>query len=51
MALTGHRGVQTFIGYYRDGEAPNSPAARLMDLKDNEKGTTHNPTATRTPAE
>jgi integrase len=31
MALTGHRSVQTFIGYYRSGEATNSAAARLMD--------------------
>lgn len=33
MALTGHRSVQTFIGYYRSGEVGNSSAARLMDLK------------------
>jgi len=33
MALTGHRSVQTFIGYYRGGEVGNSAAARLMDLK------------------
>ena len=31
MALTGHRSVQTFIGYYRSGEVGNSAAARLMD--------------------
>ena len=31
MALTGHRSVQTFIGYYRSGEVRNSAAARLMD--------------------
>ena len=31
MALTGHRSVQTFIGYYRSGEVTNSSAARLMD--------------------
>ena len=31
MALTGHRSVQTFIGYYRSGEVSNSAAARLMD--------------------
>jgi integrase len=33
MALTGHRSVQTFIGYYRSGEVGNSAAARLMDPK------------------
>ncbi len=33
MALTGHRSVQTFIGYYRSGEVTNSEAARLMDPK------------------
>jgi integrase len=31
MALTGHRSVQTFVGYYRSGEVGNSAAARLMD--------------------
>ncbi len=31
MALTGHRSVSTFIGYYRSGEVGNSSAARLMD--------------------
>jgi integrase len=31
MALTGHRSVQTFIGYYRSGEVANSAAARLME--------------------
>ena len=31
MALTGHRSVQTFIGYYRNGEVADSAAARLMD--------------------
>jgi integrase len=31
MALTGHRSVQTFIGYYRSGEVSNSAGARLMD--------------------
>jgi integrase len=30
MALTWHRSVQTFIGYYRSGEVGNSAAARLM---------------------
>ena len=33
MALTGHRSVQTFIGYYRSGEVGNSAAARLMETK------------------
>jgi integrase len=33
MALTGHRSVQTFIGYYRNGEVTASAAARLMDPK------------------
>jgi hypothetical protein len=31
MALTGHRSVQSFIGYYRGGEVSNSVAARLID--------------------
>ena len=31
MALTGHRSVQTFVGYYRRSEVANSAAARLMD--------------------
>ena len=31
MALTGHRSVQSFIGYYRGGEVSNSVAARLTD--------------------
>jgi integrase len=33
MALTGHRSVQTFISYYRTGEAATSAAARLMEGK------------------
>jgi integrase len=33
MALTGHRSVQTFVGYYRSGEVSQSAAARLMDPK------------------
>lgn len=33
MALTGHRSVQTFIGYYRSGEVGNTAAARLMERK------------------
>lgn len=33
MALTGHRSVQTFISYYRSGEASTSAAARLMEDK------------------
>lgn len=31
MGLTGHRSVQTFIGYYRRGEASSTVAARLMN--------------------
>jgi integrase len=34
MALTGHRSVQTFISYYRTGEAATSAAARLMEGKE-----------------
>jgi|HubBroStandDraft_4_1064222.scaffolds.fasta_scaffold17603_3 integrase len=33
MALTGHRSVQTFISYYRTGEAATSAAAHLMESK------------------
>jgi integrase len=33
MALTGHRSVQTFMGYYRSGEVVHSVAARLMEPK------------------
>jgi integrase len=33
MALTGHRSVQTFMGYYRSGEVSHSVAARLMEPK------------------
>jgi integrase len=33
MALTGHRSVQTFMGYYRSGEVTQSVAARLMEPK------------------
>jgi integrase len=33
MALTGHRSVQTFVSYYRSGEAATSAAARLMEDK------------------
>lgn len=32
MTLTGHRSVQTFVGYYRNGEVTASAAARLTDL-------------------
>ena len=31
MALTGHRSVQTVMGYYQSGEVGHSRAARLMD--------------------
>jgi integrase len=34
MALTGHRSVQTFIGYYRSGAVAGSGAARLMNPKE-----------------
>jgi hypothetical protein len=34
MALTGHRGVETFILYYRSGEVAHSAAARPMDSED-----------------
>jgi hypothetical protein len=34
MALTGHRSVQTVVGYYRAGEVGLSRAASLMDQKD-----------------
>jgi integrase len=33
MAMTGHRSVQTVMGYYQSGELSTSRAARLMDLK------------------
>jgi integrase len=33
MALTGHRNVQTVMGYYQSGEASTSRAARLMEGK------------------
>ena len=33
MALTGHRSVQTVMGYYQSGEVGHSRAARLMDSK------------------
>lgn len=33
MMITGHKGVQTFVGYYRSGEIAYSVAARLMDSK------------------
>ena len=34
MALTGHRSVQTVMGYYQSGEIGHARAARLMDDKD-----------------
>jgi hypothetical protein len=33
MAMTGHRSVQTVMGYYQSGELSTSRAARLMDVK------------------
>ena len=33
MAMTGHRSVQTVMGYYQSGELSTSRAARLIDLK------------------
>jgi integrase len=33
MAMTGHRSVQTVMGYYQSGELSTSLAARLMDPK------------------
>jgi hypothetical protein len=33
MAMTGHRSVQTVMGYYQSGELSTSKAARLMDQK------------------
>jgi integrase len=33
MKLTGHRSVQTVMGYYQSGEVAVSRAARLMDRK------------------
>ena len=33
MALTGHRSVQTVMGYYQSGEVGNNRGARLMDNK------------------
>jgi integrase len=33
MALTGHRSVQTVMGYYRAGEVGKSRASRLLDAK------------------
>jgi hypothetical protein len=32
MAMTGHKSVQTAMGYYHAGEVTQSKAARLMDL-------------------
>jgi integrase len=34
MAMTGHRSVQTVMGYYQSGELSTSRAARLMDSND-----------------
>jgi hypothetical protein len=33
MKLTGHRSVQTVMGYYQSGEVAVSRAAHLMDRK------------------
>lgn len=33
MAMTGHRSVQTVMGYYQSGELSSSRAARLIDAK------------------
>jgi integrase len=33
MAMTGHRSVQTVMGYYQSGELSTSRAARLLDLE------------------
>jgi integrase len=38
MALSGHRSAQTFIGYYRAGEAFTSAAAHLMDAQTTRTG-------------
>jgi integrase len=34
MAMTGHRSVQTVMGYYQSGDMSTSRAARLMDHSD-----------------
>jgi len=34
MAMTGHRSVQTVMGYYQSGELSTSRAARMMDTKE-----------------
>jgi integrase len=34
MAMTGHRSVQTVMGYYQSGELSTSRAARLLDTAD-----------------
>jgi integrase len=34
MAMTGHRSVQTVMGYYQSGELSTSRAARLLDVDD-----------------
>jgi hypothetical protein len=31
MALTGHKSVQTAMGYYHAGEVPTTRAARLFE--------------------
>jgi hypothetical protein len=44
MALTGHRSVQTAMGYYREGDVGKSNAAKLMDLGANPSTSTPNAT-------
>jgi integrase len=34
MAMTGHRSVQTVMGYYQSGELSSSRAARLLDTRE-----------------
>jgi integrase len=34
MAMTGHRSVQTVMGYYQSGELSTSRSARLLDPED-----------------
>jgi hypothetical protein len=33
MAMTGHKSVQTAMGYYHAGEVTKSKAARLLDIE------------------
>jgi hypothetical protein len=34
MAMTGHKSVQTAVGYYHAGEVKKSKAARLLDVEE-----------------